>query len=289
MIEPATLARLARLLGAEASGLRVRPLPGGISNRSFLLTSGSNQWAARLPMKTGAVKTLDPETEARVLRAAADARLTPEVLACDAGTGALVTRYLVGARSLTAEHVRRNATIDRIATTLRRLHGLPPPAAVRAFRPTQLARIYTRIARSAPRSAISLADETRCWSAEFKHLAEAFEAEFTPAGLCHNDLVAANILDDEQLWLVDFEYAVCADPIVDLAGLAGLNGFGPDHRRRLLNAYYGPGRAPITLTQLNQVVRLVRLMAFFWALAHGGADATDNQRHFAASIAAVLR
>ena len=288
MIERATLARLAHLLGVQASELRVRPLLGGLSNRSCLLTCGKDQWAVRLPLKTGAVKTLDPETEARVLAAAAKAGLTPELLACDAVTGALVTRYLAKANSLTAERVRRNAHIDRVAATLRRLHGLPTPAGVRVFRPTQLARIYPRIALSAPRSTNSLADESRRWSADFKHLAETHEAEFAPIALCHNDLVAANILDDGQLWLVDFEYAVCADPILDLAGLAGLNGFGQGHCRRLLDGYYGPGCAPISISQLNQAVRLVRLMAFFWALAHGGAEPTEDQERFAAAMAAVL-
>ena len=133
------------------------------------------------------------------------------------------------------------------------------------------------------------AEERLRWSVEFRRLAQAYEAAFKPTALCHNDLVAANILDDGRLWLVDFEYAVRADPILDLAGLAGLNGFGPSHCHRLLDAYFGPGRAPISLAQLEQTIRLVRLMAFFWALVHGSGGATDGQASFAAAMAAVLR
>ena len=307
MIEPATLERLAELLGVAAADLKVQPLPGGLSNRGCLLSCGSDRWAVRLPLASdagdvfdasqasdasvacGAGLTLCIEDELRVLKRAGASGLAPEVLAHDADSGALVTRYLAGAEPLTAEQARSDANIDRIATVVRRLHSLPVPVGVGAFQPTELARVYTRIARSAPNFSIVQVDECRRWSTEFEQLAETHEAEFSSARLCHNDLVAANILDDGRLWLVDFEYAVCADPILDLAGLAGLNGFGPTHRHRLLDAYYGPGCAPIDLAQLNQVIRLVRLMAFFWALAHGGGRPTDDQAHFAALMATMLR
>ena len=319
MIEPATLARLAGLLGVAAAELQVQPLPGGLSNRGCLLSRGNDRWAVRLPLASdagdvvdtsqafdtsvtvgndvtpcagltpGAGVTLRIEDELRVLEVAGAAGLAPEVLAHDADSGALVTRYLAGAELLTPEQARSDANIDRIATVVRRLHGLPAPVGVGAFQPTEPARVYTQIARSAPDSSIEQADDLRRWSTEFRQLAETHEAEFFPSVLCHNDLVAANILDDGRLWLVDFEYAVRADPILDLASLAGLNEFGPTHCNRLLDAYYGPGCAPFDLAQLNQVIRLVRLMAFFWALAHGGGRPTNDQAHFAASMATVLR
>lgn len=289
MIEPATLARLARLLEVEAAELRLEPLTGGMSNHSFVLTRGSDQWAVRLPLPARIGRTLDPETEARVLTLAANEKLTPEVVAFDAETGVLVTRYLQGAASLNAEQVREHPCIDRIATTMRRLHSLPAPPALRDFRPTKLAQAYIDAARDLPGAQHALVNERRRWSTEFIQLAEEYEAAFRPAALCHNDLVAANILDDGHLWLVDFEYAVRADPIIDLAGLSGLNGFGPDDTHRLLNAYHGPASVPVSIAQFERVVRMVRLMAFFWALVHGGGRPTDDQARFAALMAAVLR
>ena len=301
MIEPATLARLAGLLGVEAAELRLRPLPGGLSNRSFLVTRGSDQWAVRLPPAVGtseaprtsdasdANETLSLESESRVLAVAAEAKLTPRVIACDAGIGALVTRYLRGAMSLNSRQTRDRSNIDRIAAKLRRLHSVPAPAGVRAFRPRELARTYVDAACGSHGATREQADERRRWGVEFRQLAQAHEASFKPTALCHNDLVAANILDDGRLWLVDFEYAVRADPILDLAGLAGLNGFGPAHRHRLLDAYYGPEQAPITLAQLERTIRLVQLMAFFWALVHGGGDATGDHGRFATVMTAALR
>ena len=220
---------------------------------------------------------------------AAHEKLTPEVVAFDAETGVLVTRYLQGAASLSADQVREHAYIERLAATMRRLHSLPAPAALRDFRPAELARAYIDAARGLPGARHDLVNERRRWSAEFIHLAEEYEAAFVPATLCHNDLVAANILDDGHLWLVDFEYAVRADPIVDLAGLSGLNGYGPGDTRRLLNAYYGPASVPVSVAQFDRVVRMVRFLAYFWALAHDGNETADDRQRFAAAMAAVLR
>ena len=224
-----------------------------------------------------------------MLAVAAEAALTPPAIACDTETGALITRYIRGATTLNPRRIRDPANIDRLAAMLRRLHSLPMPTGLPAFRPTALARSYIDAACGPTGTPQEDADELHRWSVEFRHLAQDYEAAFKRTALCHNDLVAANILDDGRLWLVDFEYAVRADPILDLAGFAGLNGFGQAHRRRLMDAYHGPDAAPVSIAQLNRVVRLVRLMAFFWALAHGGSDATDDRKRFAAAMKAVLR
>ncbi len=295
MIEREALKRIAGLLGAEPAEVRVRPLSGGLSNRSFLLRCGSDRWAVRLPVASGtgnrfrAGNTLGPEIERQVLAVAADAGLTPEIVTHDVETGALITRYLRGAQALKARQVRDHANIDRIAAQLRRLHSLPVPAGVSAFRPTRLARRYVEACRAPPGASHKLLTERRRWGREFRQLALRFEAAFEPTVLCHNDLVAANVLDDGHLWLVDFEYAVRADPVLDLAGLAGLNGFGPEPARRLLQAYHGRAPDNASIAQLDQVIRLVRLMAYFWALAHRGGEQANELKRFAAAMAAVLR
>jgi thiamine kinase-like enzyme len=89
---------------------------------------------------------------------------------------------------------------------------------------------------------------------------------YPPTALCHNDLVAANVLDDDgSLVLVDFEYAVRGAPILDLANLAGMNDYGARERRDLLAAYRGEDRSGVTEAELDKIIRLVRLIAFFWA------------------------
>ena len=50
---------------------------------------------------------------------------------------------------------------------------------------------------------------------------------------CHNDLLAANFIDDgERIWIVDWEYAGMGDPFFDLANFAVNNGLDEEGETR---------------------------------------------------------
>ncbi len=55
----------------------------------------------------------------------------------------------------------------------------------------------------------------------------------------HNDLLAANIIDDgERLWLVDWEYAGFNSPLFDLGGVTSNSEMPLIMREEMLEAYY---------------------------------------------------
>jgi thiamine kinase-like enzyme len=268
-------AALERVLGAEiACGATLRALEGGVKRRSYLVSSAAEQWVLRLPAP-GADALLDLDSEARVMRAAAAAGLAPGVVAVDAAAGILLTDYRKGARAWTVTDACQPRNVERAAALLRALHGVRVAAPV--FAAEQIARGYVAAleratggvgnARGAsgpgPRPTLEARD--RRWVDELLALARHYDAAHPPTALCHNDLVAANVLDDGTLALVDFEYAVRGAPVLDLAGLAGMNDYGARERRELIAAYGGDDRAGVAETELDKIVRLVRLMAYFWA------------------------
>jgi thiamine kinase-like enzyme len=280
-IDKATETRLRHVL--DAAGLAAcalqdcRRLDGGLNNRSYRVTVADQLFVVRLSeSQEDALSRLETETD--LLRAVAAAGLGPELIAVNALHAALVTRY-VAAESWTPQAARKTANIERAASLLRRLHcvaALPP-----AFEPASYAQRYCeRLAASDALDvrARRLADELKARAREFEAGAEAL-----PGGavLCHNDLVAANILDNGELILVDFEYAVLAQPIVDLASLAAMNDFDADRRERLLNAYYEPGCAPYGDAEFVEVVRLQRLLAYFWALSAPSGRTREQRAPFA--------
>ena len=64
-------------------------------------------------------------------------------------------------------------------------------------------------------------------------------APYTPA-LCHNDLLPANILDDnERIWIVDWEYAGMGNPLFDLAGVSANCCYSEEQEIALLESYRG--------------------------------------------------
>jgi Ser/Thr protein kinase RdoA (MazF antagonist) len=250
---------LGRVVGSEeARRARLEPLAGGTHRRSWLVTFDD---ARRAVLRTPVERSnalLDLSTETRAMDAAAGAGLAPLVIAADAASGVLLTDYRPGTPWTSAD-LRLPSNLERLAAVLRTLHALPTEL------PTFAAeRIAARYLAARPRDV----GEPRAaeWGNELLELARRYDRRYAPTAFCHNDLVAANVLDDGELVLVDFEYAVRGEPLLDLANAAGMNGFDADERRALLTAYAQAAPTQAELEDLTWLVRMVRLMAWFWAL-----------------------
>ena len=235
-------------------------LGGSTGKRSFRVAAEGEQYVVRLGDGLYG-ETLDLEEEADLMRAAAVAGLAPEVVGTDPATGTLVTRWLAGAQVWTERTARRPREIARIAALLRKLHALNvrlPP-----FEARQVARRY--ISEAHRRRPQDTDTETAELARELTTLAERYDDRFPPTAICHNDLVAANILDTGELKHVDFEYAVRAAPVLDLASLAAMNRMDAGQRRLLVETYCPDGRAPFSEDEFKRVVRMVNLITLFWA------------------------
>lgn len=265
-----------------ADAVEIRPLDGGLGRRSYLASAGSAAWVVRV---SGAPRAgaLDLEAEAEITQQAAALGIAPRVLATDPSSGALVTEHLSRARPMTAAALKAPENVGRVARVLKRLHTIRRP--FRRYDAEAFAAQYTRHLEPA----LSAAD--RRLAAELHDLARHYRMRYPSLVLCHNDLVPSNVLVDGSggLKLVDFEYAVMAAPVLDLAGIAALNDFDDDERWRLAEAYYDKMPVPFTAGELHKVVRLVRLIAYFWALSSAVA-AGDRGPYaaFAARAAAAL-
>ncbi len=259
--------RSARLVGAPsapaAEAVTVERLEGGLGRRTWLASADGGHWVVRLPAieRPGALGVAD---EAEITEAAAALGIAPRVCAAEPASGALITEHLAASRPLSSAALRTPESAARLARLLRQLHTIRRP--YRAFDPEAFAARYTSAA------AERLDADSRERATELHALARSYRTRFPNFVLCHNDLVAANVLDDgAELRLVDFEYAVTAAPVLDLAGVAAMNDFDAEQQWRLAEAYYGNVPVPFTARELHSVVRLVQLIAYFWALATAAA------------------
>ncbi|HEY5623648.1 MAG TPA: choline/ethanolamine kinase family protein [Gammaproteobacteria bacterium] len=272
---------LCECLGVDADGLQARPLSGGLYSRSVLIRSPNGEWVVRFPSE-GVAGRLDPGEETSLLAELSAWGLSPPPHPA-APDGFVVTRYLAGARTLTEAEVGDVANMKRIVGVLRKLHtvafDLPE------FRAVPVARSYVdRLDTDA------LNPEQAAWAEECLLLAEDFDGHGGPLALCHNDLVASNLLDDGGLWLIDFEYAVLADPILDLASLAAMNGFDDSQCDVLTGLYFRNEPPPFDRTAFFDAVRLLRLVAYLWALGNRATGSEDTASGaFVARVAAMLR
>jgi aminoglycoside phosphotransferase (APT) family kinase protein len=263
---------------------QIRALGGGLNDRAYLVVAAERRHVLRLPV-TSSVAWLDIATEARAMRAAAAADLAPAVIAVDVEHGLLLTDYRT---TLWApDLIRQPAVIAMIVRVLRQLHRLPvelPVYSVQAFTSTYLAALASSSVRA-------LSAEEGRWAVELAQLGRDFDTTHAPTSFCHNDLGAANILiDGAAARLIDFEYAGRGAPLLDLASLAGMNDFNEAQRRQLLDEYYGTAPGAPSMHDLDDAVRMVRLLAYFWGRV-AEKRLADPRAHveLAASIGATLR
>jgi len=226
------IARLPCWFGA----VEISPLPGGMTNRNFLV---ADRHAQRFVVRIG--RDL-PEhgvmrfNELAAARAAHAAGISPEVI--HAGDGILVNRYIDG-RTFAPEDVREARHLDRIVDLVRRCHLDIPryfrgPALI--FWVFQVIRNYLATLIEAGKNPLGLAlPELARRSALLEQLIGPVTIVFG-----HNDLLAANLIDDgERLWLIDWDYAGFNSPLFDLANLSSNNALTPDLETLLLQRYFG--------------------------------------------------
>ena len=197
------LAAIRGLAGARI----VRRLAAGPTNTTWLVEHEAREWVLRLDTPAAAELGLNRDNERRVAAAAAAAGITPEYRWFDTSAGTCLRRYVSG-RAWTADDLRDSRSLERLAAVLRRLHALPgtgqpfdPGAAVRRY----AGQVGSRAAAALAEQALAALGSAR--------------AGVTRSALCHNDLVAENILEaaDGRLVLIDWEYAGAGDPWFDLA------------------------------------------------------------------------
>jgi len=266
------------------SALVVERLSGGLHGRCYRVQGEGFDHAVRMPAPDEGAFRLPAQAEQRVLVRVAAGGLAPAAVELGTSLGLVATEYLEDARTWSPEDVRRLENIDYLAARLKALHSfeldVPPYAGYAA------AEEYTRVAAEH----LELSSEQLSWRDELLRLSHAYVARFPPECPCHNDLVASNVLDDGELWLIDFEYAVLSSPILDLAGLAGFNDFDADQRAHLVGAYYAHYDVPFTTDEFHDAIRLVRLLSYFWVLSYGGAEKSkEDFAAFADAMATMLR
>jgi thiamine kinase-like enzyme len=160
--------------------------------------------------------------------------VSPGVVHCEPG---ILVLEFIDARTFEEADIREASNLIRVINLVAKTHrglGKHLNSPVLTFWPFQVNQSYmSRLERDGSRHISKLAD--------LKRQLGVLEAATGPVDLVvgHNDLLAANILDDgTQLWLIDWEYGGFNTPLFDLAGLAGNNGLSVSQEQKMLEQYF---------------------------------------------------
>lgn len=205
----------------------VECLMDGPTNTSYRVARDGESFVLRLDKPQTRMLGLDRDSEYTVCAAVAAAGLTPPHLYVDRAAGVCLRPFVPG-RSMRCDELLDPRVLGRLAGLLRRLHRLPPVGS--PFDPVSAARRYAE--QVATPQAIGLAGE----AARLMALIREYSS---PLAICHNDLVAENLLltPDREIVLIDWEYAATGDPFFDLAVVVRHHGLSDSLASGFLEAY----------------------------------------------------
>jgi thiamine kinase-like enzyme len=208
-------------------------LGGGLTNVNLRVRDGGQQYVVRLGADI-AEHGVMRWNELALSQAASAAGFSPKVVHHEAGV--LVLEFL-NAQTFTEADVRNPANLPRIVSLITQVHqdlGKNLTQPVLAFWPFQVNRTY------ATRLKVDGSPYAKALPAMLTQL-DLLEAAVGQIDMVigHNDLLAANILDDgDKLWLIDWEYGGFNSPLFDLAGLASNNALSETQERTMLAQYF---------------------------------------------------
>ena len=227
----------------------VSELSGGLTNRNYKVTTPDGTFVARVSSAGSELLAIDRDCEYR-----------NSVTAAAAGAGAPVVEYRPQDRLLVIGYIEgrtlmlptwRAGNIARIAAACRRLHS--GGRFGNDFDMFDIQRRYRLVAQSRGlRIPAGYDDVAPQFSAAARVLA-AHPARTVP---CHNDLLAANFIDDgDRIWLVDYELSGNNDACFELGNIAAESHLSAEALAELVTAYYaGPRRSMIARAELLGLV-----------------------------------
>jgi thiamine kinase-like enzyme len=213
--------------------IEIALLPGGITNRNYLVSDGGRRVVVRIGADI-VVHHISRANELAASQAAHAAGISPCVVHHEPGV--LVLDYVDG-RPLTAEDVRDPRMFGRILTLVRRTHREIP----KYFRgPAAIFWVF-HVVRDYAAFLVAADSRHKTLMPVLIEKAETLEKEAGPFEIVfgHNDLLANNFLDDgKRLWLIDWDYAGFNTPLFDLGGLASNNELSVAQEKGMLEAYF---------------------------------------------------
>ncbi len=211
----------------------IAPLTGGLTNKNYKVADATGTFVVRLGDDIP-IHHIMRFNELAASYAAHAAGISPRVI--HAETGLMVIDFIDG-HTFTPDDVRQPQNLARIVPLIRACHRDVPrhlSGPVLIFWVFHVIGDYIRTLTSDGSDHATLLDDLNTASAALERAAGPFEIVFG-----HNDLLAANIIDDgDKLWLIDWDYGGFNSPLFDLGGLASNNELERAQERWLLEAYF---------------------------------------------------
>jgi thiamine kinase-like enzyme len=254
---------------ANADDLKISALDGGITNSNFRIVVAGESFALRIS-GTGTDKLgINREHEYAANLNAGKLGIAPEVVSVIQPEGYLVTRF-IDARPFPPEEITQPDNIRRVMEVVRKIHSMPEiPGDFSVFRTVEN---YTETARHYN---VEFPEKFGWLIERVNETEAALMTAPSPTRPCHNDLLNANFLiDEDQIYVLDWEYAGMGDIYFDLANFSDHHELSDGQDHWLLECYFG-NVDDKQLAHLKIMKVMSDLREAMWALVQIGISELD--------------
>lgn len=248
--------------------IKISSLEGGITNRNYRVDVGAESFHLRLAGENTHMLGIDREHEYEAARMAGELGIAPEVIYFIRPDGYLVTRFIPG-RPILPEELRQPENIRRVVYALHRLHSLPHIPGV--FNSFQVVRDYTDIAQ---RHNVEFPENFDWLIRQMNEAESALDRQPLSSRPCHNDLLNANFLLGDKLYILDWEYAGMGDIFFDLANFSNNHELTDEENHLLLECYFGEV-TPKHLAHLDIMKMMSDFREAMWGQVQAGISDLD--------------
>jgi thiamine kinase-like enzyme len=245
----------------------------GLTNVNHLVDLPGGRVVLRIP-GAGTSEYIDRRKEEQAARAAAAAGVNAEVLFFDSSDGLMVTRFVEGAATMSAERFRDLEAVRRAGRAFRALHTESASFAS-DFDLFGMIDDYRRLLTEKGATLPDGYDDLQRSADATRAALEAGRRALVPS---HCDPLCENFLDTgERMYVIDYEYSGNNDPMWDLGDLSVEGGFGPEQDQALLEAYFGGTPAPAEVGRMVAYKAMCDLLWTLWGvLQHANGNPVDD-------------
>lgn len=246
----------------------LHPLSNSADNRIWYVVHADGRFLAKLPDPREGLR-ISTELELEIMQASASAGISAAPVGYDKASRVALMEELPAAAVLSRYDAATTDSIASVSKTLQRLHRIAAPEDLRRFEPPEFAAKYCeKLGGENATRAAQLCGECEQLTRDVNQLVAG-------ESICHNDLHCGNLLVGDGMWLIDFEYAVRAAPIVDIASYAAFNELDAAAAMSLARECLG-NRAPASAEALRAVMRIHLILGELWEIARSDNNAPSG-------------
>ncbi|MEO8967047.1 MAG: choline/ethanolamine kinase family protein [Solirubrobacteraceae bacterium] len=230
----ASLQDVLALVPCLANAREVTELPGGLTNINHKVVTVDGAYVVRRYANDTGLLAIDRDNEYENAQRAAQVGVGPHVVAYRPEHNAMVFEFIDG-RPMSAENLRDDGHIERIADACRRLHSAPRFRDEFDMFLTQPR--YLEIVRA---RGLRLPERYEQFAPQVAAIRDAFAVRQEGTVPCNNDLLAGNfILTEAGFRLIDYEYSGNNDACFELGNVWSESNLSLAQLEQLVTAYYG--------------------------------------------------